>query len=60
MTATMQSTPEERHSMGNLARLHVAERYSLETMLDRWERLYAKLLRRNYQPIHGMQNEVAV
>lgn len=60
MTATMQSTPEERHSMGNLARLHVAERYSLETMLDRWERLYAKLLRRNYQPSHGMHDPLPI
>ena len=46
--------------MGNLARLHVAERFSLEAMLDRWERLYAKLLRRNYQPSHGMHFQVEV
>lgn len=60
MTAMMQSTPQERHCMGNLARLHVAERFSLEVMLDRWERLYAKLLRRNYQPSHGMYDPLPI
>ena len=60
MTAIMQSTPQERQCMGNLARLHVAERFSLEAMLDRWERLYAKLLRHHYQPSHGMHIQVEV
>jgi hypothetical protein len=46
--------------IGNLGRLHVAERFSLDAMLDRWETLYAELLRRTYQPNHGMLDEVAV
>jgi glycosyltransferase involved in cell wall biosynthesis len=60
MTAMMQSSPQERRSMGNLARLHVAERFSLEAMLDRWEKLYAKLLRQNYQPDIEMHDQIAV
>jgi glycosyltransferase involved in cell wall biosynthesis len=44
MTAMMHTPPKERKLMGERARQQVAERFSLETALDRWERLYANLL----------------
>jgi hypothetical protein len=45
--------------MGNLARLHVTESFSLEAMLDRWEKLYLNLLSRSYQPNRAVQDRVA-
>ncbi len=47
MTKLMRTPPEERRAMGERARQQVTERFSLETVLDRWERLYAELLDRN-------------
>jgi glycosyltransferase involved in cell wall biosynthesis len=49
MNEMMLSSPKERRAMGNLARLHVTERFSLEAMLDRWEKLYRNLLAHSYQ-----------
>ena len=59
MTAMMLSSPRERCNMGNLARLHVTESFSLEAMLDRWEKLYLNLLSRSYQPNRAVQDRVA-
>jgi len=50
MTAMVHTSPHERRIMGNLARLHVTQSFSLEAMLDRWEKHYRRLLARSYQP----------
>jgi glycosyltransferase involved in cell wall biosynthesis len=50
MTAMVHISPHERRTMGNLARLHVTQSFSLEAMLDRWEKHYRRLLARSYQP----------
>jgi glycosyltransferase involved in cell wall biosynthesis len=50
MSAMMQTPLEERMRMGQNARRQVVERFSLEAALDRWETLYADLLKRNPQP----------
>ncbi|MDR3751434.1 MAG: glycosyltransferase [Terracidiphilus sp.] len=50
MSATMQTPLEERRRMGENARRQVVERFSLEAALDRWETLYADLLRHNPKP----------
>jgi glycosyltransferase involved in cell wall biosynthesis len=44
MMRLMRMPPDARHAMGERARRHVAEHFSLEAALDRWERLYANLL----------------
>jgi len=46
MTKLMCTPVEERRAMGVRARRMVRERFSLETVLDRWEQLYAELLDR--------------
>ncbi|MGA9061964.1 MAG: glycosyltransferase [Terracidiphilus sp.] len=46
MARLMHTPPDERCAMGERARLRVAEQFSLETVLDRWERLYAEMLDR--------------
>jgi glycosyltransferase involved in cell wall biosynthesis len=58
MTAMVQSSPKDRRAMGNLARLHITERFSLEAMLDRWENFYRRLLAPNYQSSYQMRNPV--
>lgn len=50
MSKVMQARPEERIAMGERARLHVAEHFSLESALDSWETLYTELLARNPKP----------
>ncbi len=40
----------ERRAMGERARLRTVERYSLDSVLDRWEALYRDLLARNPRP----------
>jgi len=50
MARLMQTTPQERHAMGNRAREFAAERFSLEAILNRWEDLYSALLERNPKP----------
>jgi hypothetical protein len=37
--------------MGERARLFVMERFSLDTVLDRWEALYCRLLESNPRPM---------
>ena len=46
MAKLMRTPIEERRAMGESARRMVRERFSLETVLDRWEQLYAELLGR--------------
>jgi len=46
MTRLMRMSTEERHAMGERARRRVIAEFSLETVLDRWERLYEELLDR--------------
>jgi glycosyltransferase involved in cell wall biosynthesis len=50
MTTLMHASPEDRRAMGKRARQRVIERFSLETVLDRWEALYADLLKQNPKP----------
>jgi glycosyltransferase involved in cell wall biosynthesis len=45
MARLMQMPIEERRTMGELARRRVVEQFRMETVLDRWERLYEDLLR---------------
>jgi glycosyltransferase involved in cell wall biosynthesis len=45
MNRLMQMPKDVRHTMGNCARELVKQRYDLECILDRWEVLYAEILR---------------
>jgi glycosyltransferase involved in cell wall biosynthesis len=60
MTAMVHSSPQDRRIMGNLARLHVTQCFSLDAMLDRWEKHYRRLLVRSYQPSQEVQDPIAV
>ncbi len=44
MARLMRAPIEERRAMGERARQRVADRFSLDNVLDRWERLYEELL----------------
>ncbi len=46
MSRMMQLPFRERQAIGERARQHVVEHFSLESVLDRWEQLYADLLER--------------
>ncbi|MDR3799208.1 MAG: glycosyltransferase [Terracidiphilus sp.] len=48
MMKLMRMPADARLAMGERARSHVAEHFSLEAVLDRWERLYAELLERKH------------
>jgi glycosyltransferase involved in cell wall biosynthesis len=50
MNRMTQAQPHERNAMGQRARHFVVERFSLDSMLDQWEALYADLLHRHPQP----------
>jgi len=50
MTRMMQIPASERLAMGERARQSTVERYSLTTVLDKWEQMYLELMRRNDQP----------
>jgi glycosyltransferase involved in cell wall biosynthesis len=50
MSLMMQTPPQERKAMGERARQFVIERFSLNAILDRWEALYADLLRLHPEP----------
>jgi glycosyltransferase involved in cell wall biosynthesis len=52
MANVMKATTEERKAMGERARKRIIENFSLESVLDQWEALYAELLRRNPKPVH--------
>jgi glycosyltransferase involved in cell wall biosynthesis len=60
MSAMVRSSPHDRRIMGNLARLHVAQSFSLEAMLDRWEKHYRRLLARSYHIHHEVCDPIAV
>jgi glycosyltransferase involved in cell wall biosynthesis len=45
MTQMTQLPPPTREQMGRSARQFVADRFSLEAVLDRWEALYQELLK---------------
>lgn len=47
MTRLMRMDPDAQDAMGHRARSLVVERFSLDKVLDRWENLYADLLRQN-------------
>jgi glycosyltransferase involved in cell wall biosynthesis len=51
MTRMMQTSAEERRAMGERARQRVIGRYSLESVLGRWEALYAELLGNHPTPL---------
>jgi len=53
MMKLMHMPPDAQHAMGERARRHVAEHFSLEAVLDRWERLYAELLERKIAARHN-------
>ena len=50
MRLLMNAAPDKRRAMGDRARKLTVDRYSLATVLDRWEALYGELLERNPQP----------
>jgi glycosyltransferase involved in cell wall biosynthesis len=52
MMKLMHMPPDERHAMGERARDHVARHFSLDAVMDRWERLYAELLERKNAARH--------
>lgn len=47
MARLMRAPESERHAMGGRAREFVVKQFSLESVLDRWEKLYAELLGRH-------------
>ena len=59
MNAMVESSPRDRRAMGNLARLHITERFSLEAMLDRWENLYRRLLAPSLQSNYQARNPIS-
>ena len=44
VSRTMRMAPTERYAIGQRARQSIIERFSMESVLDRWEMLYAELL----------------
>jgi len=48
MSAMMALSPEERDQMGQSGRRYVLDKYDIETVMDRWESVYHKLLNRRY------------
>jgi glycosyltransferase involved in cell wall biosynthesis len=50
MIQMMRLPTGERLAIGLRARLRVLERFSLTSVLDQWEALYASLLERNPRP----------
>jgi glycosyltransferase involved in cell wall biosynthesis len=56
MARLMQMRPESRRAMGMDARLRVEARFSLSSVLDRWEALYGELLEANPNPRRWASN----
>jgi glycosyltransferase involved in cell wall biosynthesis len=50
MTRLMLHPAQEQRAMGERARQYVTERFSLDSVLDRWEELYSRLLQNNPRP----------
>jgi glycosyltransferase involved in cell wall biosynthesis len=60
MLRLMQMAPANRRAMGINAQQRIVERFSLESVLDRWEQLYADLLSERPLPTrngHSFKNE---
>ncbi len=57
MTRMMRTSPEERRVMGERARQHVIDHFSLKAVLDLWEAQYGELLKRNPKPMRWSQAE---
>jgi glycosyltransferase involved in cell wall biosynthesis len=57
MTRMMNTPWEERKAMGERAREFVLDRFSLEAVLDRWQRLYEDVLIQNSRPRRWAQRE---
>jgi glycosyltransferase involved in cell wall biosynthesis len=51
MMRIMHMPQEQREAMGDRARKHIIEEFSLEAVLDRWEALYRGLLERDHRPM---------
>lgn len=45
MMAVMDMTDAQRHVMGEIGRKRIAEKFSLDAMLSRWDSIYSNLLR---------------
>ena len=60
MTAMVHSSPHDRRIMGNLPRLHVAQSFSLEAMLERWEKHYRRLLAHSYHANQEVRDPITV
>jgi glycosyltransferase involved in cell wall biosynthesis len=58
MTRMMQLPQEDRRAIGDQARRHVTERFSLDAVLDSWEALYADLLTRKPAPSRWAQSRI--
>jgi glycosyltransferase involved in cell wall biosynthesis len=50
MQRMMNMNTAERAAMGECARMLVLERYAMDPVLDRWEKLFGKLLEQNTVP----------
>lgn len=50
MAGLMRTSPEERAAMGERARKRAIARFSLETVLNRWEALYEEILAASPEP----------
>lgn len=57
MTALMNAPHAERKLIGEQARQLTIERFSLDTVLDRWEALYSDLLKQNPEPKRWAQSK---
>ncbi len=57
MTRMMKTPPEKRRTIGERARQHVIDHFSLKAVLDQWEAQYGELLKRNPQPMRWSQAE---
>jgi len=55
MFRLMQTGSGERRALGNTARERILTRFSLETVLDRWEALYMELLEQRPRPVRRAQ-----
>lgn len=58
MMQVMQMSQPERTQTGMRLRQSVVERFSMDSVLDRWEVLYAELLEKNPQPIRARRTYV--
>jgi len=50
MLRMMRIPPEDRRAIGERARQHTADHFSIDAVLDRWEAFYVDMLHRNLTP----------